>query len=147
VGTTYGSGLPCTGAAAAGASKSTTFPGDAAAVTQAQGVPAGCIDIAKALRSRADALVNERLATKSPDLSLAISAIMRAADDWRAVAGVFSKYPRIATHFRAGAARFYAATDAFARGDNATGQHLWRQGLASIRLGGAAIDHLPGSTC
>jgi hypothetical protein len=144
--TTYGSGLPCTGTAAAGAS-SQGFPGEAAAATETTGVAAGCVDIAKALRFRADALFNERLAERSPDLSSAITAIMRAAEAWRGVAQVFARYPRIAADFRAGATHFDAATDAFARADNATGQHLWRMGLASIRRAGAAIDHLPPSSC
>jgi hypothetical protein len=145
-GTFYGSGLPCTGTAAVAAT-SKIFPGEAAVAIHTSAATAGCIDIAKALRYRADALFNERLAERSPDLSLAITAIMRAAAAWRGVAQVFARYPQIAADFRAGATHFDAATDAFARADNATGQHLWRMGLASIRRAGAAIDDLPQSSC
>jgi hypothetical protein len=146
VGTRYGSGTECTGAAAVGAT-STFFPGKAAAATRPSAPPVGCINTLIALGWSADALRNERLASRSPDLSLAISAIMRAADDWRAVAGELAKYPRIAADFRVGAARFYAATDAFARGDNTTGQHRWVRGLASIRRGASALDRLDPPSC
>jgi hypothetical protein len=147
VGTRYGSGTECTGAAAAVGATSTFFPGKAAAATRPSAPPEGCINTFIALGWSADAIRNERLASRSPDLSLAISAIMRAADDWRALAGELAKYPRIAANFRVGAARFYAATDAFARGDNTTGQHRWARGLASIRRGAAALDRLDPPSC
>lgn len=147
VGTTYGSGLPCTGSAAVAASASDTFPGQAAGATRPATVTGGCIDIAKVLRVSADARFNERLAVRSISFSLAIDAALRAAGDWRTVAGEFGRYPRIAAGFRTGASRLEAATDALARGDNAGGMHLWRRGLASIQHSSVLVEHLKPSTC
>jgi hypothetical protein len=147
-GTMYGSGLPCTGATAVGASTPDTFPGQAATATPPSANTEGCVDLARVMAASADARYHERLAARTPSLSLAIESALRAAGDWRIIAREFEAYPRIATGLRVGAARLEAATDALARGQNALGIRLFRSGAVSIGRSTTLIKHLEqASSC
>ena len=130
VGTTYGSGLPCTGAAAVGASSS-EFPGGAGAANE-HAIPAGCVDFTKVSRLLEDARTNEQLAAKSLSISAKIQDLLDAAADMRSVAQEFKKYPRIAGAFRASVTKIEVTTDALA----------WTgfPGSAS-RQAGRCVDH------
>jgi hypothetical protein len=141
-GTKYGSGLPCTGAAA-GAASASSFPGASTPGASPVADGAKCVDMAKARRFSQAGSKAERQAVASVSLSDTATYILRAAVSWRAAARAMSAYPRFARPTLAAAAAFGASARALGRGEMARADALFRQAERLIRRASKMIDAMP----
>jgi hypothetical protein len=139
-GTTYGSGLPCTGAAA-GAASASRFPGASAVAPAASG--ARCVDMAKVVHFSQAGSKAERQAIASVSLSDKATFVLRAAISWRAAAHAMAAYPRVARPTLAAAAAFGASARALGRGEPARADALFRRAERLIRRASKVIDAMP----